>query len=81
MVESSVPRHKEVHWLQHTCYIVEHKVCSVMARNRVSKRRFKGEEQFLKVVLKAELCFHRYVHFAYVPIYIFGPHHKVCASD
>ena len=31
-----------------------------MARNRVSKSR-----------LKAELCFHRYVHFACVPIYIF----------
>ena len=27
--------------------------------------------EFLKAVLKAELCFHRYVHFACVPIYIY----------
>ena len=31
--------------------------------------------------LKAELCYHRYVHFACVPIYIFGLHHKQCAGD
>ena len=31
-----------------------------MARNRVSKNR-----------LKVELCFHHYVHFACVPIYIY----------
>ena len=37
--------------------------------------------EVLKVVLKAELGFHRYVHFARAPIYIFGPHHKQCASD
>ena len=37
--------------------------------------------EFQKAVLKAKLCFHRYVHFACVPIYIFGPHHKQCASD
>ena len=29
----------------------------------------------------AELCFHLYVHFACVPIYIFGLNHKQCASD
>ena len=29
----------------------------------------------------AELCFHRFVHFDCVPIYIFGSHHKQCASD
>ena len=34
-----------------------------------------------KDVLKAELCFHRYVHFTCVPIYIFGLHHKQCAND
>ena len=34
-----------------------------------------------KAVLKAELCFYRYVHFACVPVYIFGLHHKQCASD
>ena len=28
----------------------------------------------------AELCFHRFVHFHCVPIYIFGFHHKQCAS-
>ena len=27
------------------------------------------KREFLKAVLKAELCFHRYVHFACVPIY------------
>ena len=37
--------------------------------------------EFLKAVLKAELCFHRYVHFSCVPIYVFGLHHKQCASD
>ena len=29
----------------------------------------------------AELCFHHLVHFDFVPIYIFGFHHKQCASD
>ena len=33
-----------------------------------------------KTVLKDELCPHRYVHFACVPIYIFGLHHKQCDS-
>ena len=28
-----------------------------------------------------ELCFHRFVHFDFVPIYIFGFHHKQCVSD
>ena len=37
--------------------------------------------KFLKAVLKVELCFHRYVHFACVPIYIFGLHQKQYASD
>ena len=32
-------------------------------------------------VLKAELCFHRYVHFTCVSIYILGFQHKECASD
>ena len=41
-----------------------------IARNRVSKR-----------CLMAELCFHRFVDFDCVPIYIFGFHHKQCASD
>ena len=36
---------------------------------------------FLKAILKTEFCFHRYVHFARTPIYIFGLHHKQCASD
>ena len=42
---------------------------------------FTARTEFQKAVLKAELCFHRYVHFACVPIYIFGLHHKQCASD
>ena len=37
--------------------------------------------EFLKAILKAELCFHRYVHFGCLPIYIFGLHHKQCAND
>ena len=41
-----------------------------MARNRVSKS-----------CLMAELCFHCFVHFDCVPIYIFSFHHKQCASD
>ena len=41
-----------------------------MARSRVSRSH-----------LKVELCFHRYVHFACVPIYVFGLHHKQCASS
>ena len=41
-----------------------------MARNRVSKS-----------CLMAEICFHRFVHFDCVPVYIFGFHHKQCASD
>ena len=41
-----------------------------MARNKVSKS-----------CLMAELSFHRFVHFDCVPIYIFGFHHKQCASD
>ena len=41
-----------------------------IGRSRVSKSR-----------LEAELCFHRYMHFFCVPIYIFGFHHKQCASD
>ena len=54
---------------------VNTKVCSdiseqTTARSRVSISR-----------LKAELCFHRYVHFACVPIYGFGFHHKQCASN
>ena len=36
---------------------------------------------FLKATLKTEFCFHRYVHFACTPIYMFGLHHKQCASD
>ena len=41
-----------------------------------------GEEQsFFKAVLRAELCFHRYVHFVCFPIYIFGLHQKQYASD
>ena len=35
-----------------------------------------GEEQFLM----AGLCFYRFVHFACVPIYIFGFHHKQYAN-
>ena len=42
---------------------------------------FARKTEFLKTVLKVELCFHRYVHFACVLIYIFGLHHKQCASD
>ena len=42
---------------------------------------FTARTEIQKAVLKAELCFHRYVHFACVPIYIFGLHHKQCASD
>ena len=34
-----------------------------------------------KSCLKAELCFHRYVYFACVPIYIFGFQNKHFASD
>ena len=41
-----------------------------MVRSRVSKSR-----------LKVELCFHRYVHFASVPILVFGSHDKQYASD
>ena len=41
-----------------------------MARNRVCKS-----------CLMVELCFHRFVHFDSVLIYIFGFHHKQCASD
>ena len=41
-----------------------------MARNRVSKS-----------CLMAELCFHRFVHFDCVSTYIFGFHHKQCASN
>ena len=41
-----------------------------MARSRVSKS-----------CLKAELCFHHYVYFACVPIYVFSFHHKQCSSD
>ena len=46
------------------------KLCSFMTRSRVFQSR-----------LRAELCFHRYVHFSCAPIYIFGFHHKQCASD
>ena len=60
-----------------TAHFVFHYITSVvkpvhffMARNKVSK-----------AVLKAKLCFHRYVHFACVPIYILGLHLKQCASD
>ena len=35
----------------------------------------------IKSCLMAELCFHRFVHFDCVPIYIFGFHQKQCASD
>ena len=28
-----------------------------------------------------KVCFHSYLHFAYVPIYTFGFHHKQCAND
>ena len=45
-------------------------VHTFMARSRVSES-----------CLKAELCFHRYVHFVCVPTYFFGFHHKHCASD
>ena len=31
--------------------------------------------------LKAELCFHRFANSDSVPIYIFGFHHKQCASN
>ena len=41
-----------------------------MARNRVSKS-----------CLMAELCFHRFFSFLSRSIYIFGIHHKQCASD
>ena len=41
-----------------------------MARNRVSK-----------FCLMTELCFHHFVHFVRVLIYIFGFHHKQSASD
>ena len=41
-----------------------------MVRNRVSKSH-----------LMAQLCFHRFVHFDCVPIYIFGFHPKQCVSD
>ena len=61
---NSVPRHKEVHWLHYRCYIVEHKVCSVTSEPTQSSSR-RGTE-FQKAILKAELCFHRYVHFACV---------------
>ena len=37
---NSVPHHKEVHWLHHRCYIVEHKVYSVTSeRTQSSSRR------------------------------------------
>ena len=35
------------------------------------------ETEYLKAVLKAELCFYRYVLFACVPIYIFGLHQSL----
>ena len=41
-----------------------------MATNRVSKS-----------CLMAELSFHRFVHFDFVPIYLFGFHRKLCASN
>ena len=37
--------------------------------------------EFLKATLMAGPCFHRFVHFDCVPIYIFGFHQKQCASD
>ena len=43
-----------------------------------------GEQQSNRVsksCLIAKLCFHRFVHFGCVPIYIVGFHHRHCASD
>ena len=56
---NSVPHHKEVYWLHHRFYI-GHQCTSLW-----------GRTEFPKAVLKAELCFHRYVDFACVPIYIY----------
>ena len=61
--------HLFVHVFTHITFVVK-PVHILMARGRVSKSR-----------LKAELCFHRFVHFACFPIYVFGFHHKKCASD
>ena len=42
---------------------------------------YNGESRVSKSCLMADLCFHHFVHFDCVPIYIFGFHHKQCASD
>ena len=41
---------------------------------------YKGIKNWYKYIM-AELCFHRFVHFDCVPIYIFGFHNKHCAGD
>ena len=41
---------------------------------------FTSRNKVSKSCLMAELFFHRFAHFDCVPIYIFGFHHKQCAS-
>ena len=68
-LRNSAPRHKDVHLLHHITSVVK-SVHIFSTRDRVSK-----------ICFKAELCYHRYVHFVCVPMYVFGFHHKQCTGN
>ena len=42
---------------------------------------FKARNRVCKSCLMTELCFHCFVHFDCVPIFVFGFHHKQCANN
>ena len=47
----------------------------------ISQYKKNAHNDISKSRLKAELCFHHYVHFSFVPINNFGFHHKQFASN
>ena len=69
------------------CILQLHILINSIRRRHMPKRHAKrkthllSKTEFLKAVLKAELCFHRFVQFACVAIDVFGFRLKQCASD